>query len=493
MYKQHNEINKVVMFFPPGWESIMPPPGISYIKSFLMNNGYKVNCFDFGVELGGRFFDGSKTKLDSCAKKILSLEPDVVGFTTLQPKLRHVKNTLYIVEKIKEQSPRTIVVAGGPHVAYVKEEILKFDFIDFAVKGEGELGFLNLLNSSELRSKLIDSRIVLKSPYVEDLNQLPFPNFDDFNLDQYQLGLLPLSTSRGCKMNCTFCGVRANQVCGPYRERKPSKVIDEIKQDIEKYGKNRFGITDALLNINPRSTRKLCEAIIKNDLEIKWIAGALPHISNEDLGKMYDSGCRLLYLCPETGSPDTAKKMKKGIKLDIAEKTIINAAKKGIVVSAWFIIGFPGETYDDIKYTEKFAERIRPYCLEIVFVPFSFYKGSYIYSNPKEFGIEKFEESPLDINIRKYYGKNILPPSESIRLSLQLWNKYDVTGDPYPFLNHTKEEIEALLQIIPLEKREEVAQYIENSKRKELYNYYKIFNIAFNDEIYEKLSPLAFS
>jgi len=285
-------------------------------------------------------------------------------------------------------------------------------------------------------------------------------------------------------MNCTFCGVRTNQVHGSYRERKPPGIIDEIRRDIEKYGKNRLGITDALINTNPRSMRKVCEAVIENDLEIKWLAEAYPNLSSEDLGKMYDSGCRLLYLCPETGSPNIANKMRKGINFDIAEKTIKNAAKKGIGVSVWFIVGFPSETYEDIKCTEKFAKRIQHYCLEIVFVPFSFYKGSYIHSNPAEFGIEKFEEHQLDINIRKYYGKNILPPSEGIRLSLQLWDKYDVTGYSYPFLNHTKEEIGVLLQNIPSDKHEEVAQYIETSKRKELYEYSKIFNIAFNEEIH---------
>jgi radical SAM superfamily enzyme YgiQ (UPF0313 family) len=185
--------------------------------------------------------------------------------------------------------------------------------------------------------------------------------------------------------------------------------------------------------------------------------------------------------------------MKKGINLDIAEKTIINAAKKGIGVSVWFIIGFPGETYDDIKYTERFVERIQPYCLELVFVPFSFYKGSYIYSNPGEFGIENFEEYPLDINIRKYYGKNILSPYESIRLSLKLWDKYDVTNFSYPFLNHTKKETELLLRNIPSDTREEVTRYIEASSRKEPYEYPKIFNIAFNDDIQEKLPSLTFS
>ncbi len=453
-----------------------------------MSHDYDVKCFDFGIELGGRFFDDSKHKLDSCVKKIISLEPDIVGFTLLQPKLRHVKNTLYIVEKIKEQSPCTQIVAGGPHVAYMGEEILKFDFIDFAIKGEGELGLLNLLGSSELRSNLANSRTVMESPWIDDLNQLPFPNFDDFNIKNYPFNLLPLSTNRGCKMNCTFCGIRTNQVHGPYREKKPSRIISEIKHDIEKYGVKTFGITDALMNINPRSMRKVCEAIINNDLEIKWLAEAFPHISNEDLGKMYDSGCRFLYLCPETGSPNIIKKMKKGIKLDIAERTIKNASKKGIGVSAWFITGFPGETYDDIKYTEKFAERIRDYCLELVFVPFSFYRGSYIYFNPGEFGIENFEERALDINIRKYRGKNILPPSEGIRLALKLWHKYDVTGYSYPFLNHKKEEIDVLLQSIPSDKREEVSQYIEASDSRELYSYHEIFDIAFNDNIHEEMS-----
>lgn len=453
-----------------------------------MDHGYDVKCIDFGIELGGRFFNDSVDKLDTCTKKILSFKPDAVGFTTLQPKLRQIKNTLSIAEKIKKQSPKTKIVAGGPHVAYVGDELLRFDFIDFAIKGEGELGLLNILNSPELRLKLTDTRTVFESPCIEDLNQLPFPNFDDFNLDKYPLKLLPLNTTRGCKMNCTFCGLRANKIHGSYRERSPPKIIEEIKQDAEKYGINRFGITDELININPQFIRKICETIIKDKLEIRWLAEAFPHISNDDLGKMYVSGCRILYLCPETGSPRTAQLMRKGINLKVVEKTIINAAKKGIGVSAWFIVGFPGETYDDIKLTEKFAKKIQKYCIELIFVPFALYKGSYIHLHPGEFGIQKFEEAPLDINIRKYYGKNILPPSEGIRLSLMLWEKYDMTGFSYPFLNHTKEEIEALLNNIPSEKREEVADYILASKKKKLYEYTKIFDNALNDVINVKQS-----
>lgn len=234
-----SEINKIVLFSPPGWESIMPPSGISYIKSFLIKHGYDIKCIDFGSEFGGRFFDGSEEKLDSCVKKILSFEPDVVGFTSLQPKLKHVKNTLSIAEKIKEQTPHTITVAGGPHVAYIGNELLRFNFIDFAIKGEGELGLLNLLQKSKLRSKLIDSRTVHNSPWVEDLDQLPFPNFDDFYLDKYPLELLPLSTNRGCKMNCTFCGIKFNQIHGPYRERAPPKIrmkLNVILKIMEKIG-----------------------------------------------------------------------------------------------------------------------------------------------------------------------------------------------------------------------------------------------------------------
>jgi radical SAM superfamily enzyme YgiQ (UPF0313 family) len=475
-----DKIEKIVLFFPPGWESIMPPQGISYLKSFLMERGYDVKCIDFGIELGGRFFNGSGKKLDASTKKILSFKPDVVGFTTLQPKLRQIRNTLSIVEKVKRKSPNTKIIAGGPHIAYVGNQILQFDFIDFAIRGEGELGLLKLLNSSRLRSSLTKSRTVFESPAIENLNELPFPNFDDFDLDKYPLKLLPLNTTRGCKMNCTFCGLRTNKIHGPYRERTPAKIVEEIKQDINKYGINRFGITDELVNINPRYIRKICEAISENKLEIKWLAEAFPHISSADLGKMYDSGCRLLYLCPETGSPKTAQQMRKGIDLKIVEKTLMNAAKKGIGVSAWFIVGFPGETMDDIKLTEKFAEKIQKYCLELIFVPFSLYKGSYIHSHPQEFGIQNFEETPMDLVIRRYSGKTVLPPYEGIRLSLMLWDKYDVTGLSYPFLNHTAEEIEALLNGIPSERRGEVADYIKSSSKKELYEYTKIFKIAFN-------------
>lgn len=471
---KNNRYNKIVLFFPPGWESLMPPLGISSIKSYLQLYGYDVFCIDFGRELNGRFFNGNRNDLDKCVKKIISLNPDVVGFTALQPKLRHLKSTLYIVKELKKLSNQIKIIAGGPHAAYAGDALIELDFIDMVIKGEGELSLLQYLTSSGF-----NKRKIIDSEWIDDLNKLPFPNFDDFDLSKYPLKTLPIITSRGCKMNCSFCGIRSNGIHGSFREKSPKRVISELKEDINRYGIVRFVFNDTLINANPRTMIKINENIIENNFRIKWLAEAYPHISKSDLRIMHKAGCRFLYLCPESGSPDTIKKMNKLIDLNLVEKTIRNADRVGIKVSVWFIIGFPNETYKDIEKTESFVKKIRKYCYEIVFVPFSLCKGSDIYNHPKKYGIESCEESKLDINIRKYTGSNILIPSEAIRFALKLWNKYDITNYSYPFLNHNERELSELIKSISPDNREEVLNYIKESNNRKKYSYLNIYDKVF--------------
>ena len=57
-----------------------------------------------------------------------------------------------------------------------------------------------------------------------DINDLPFPDFDDFPLHEYPLPMLPILTARGCIKNCSFCGFNGSQVTGKYRV-PPASII----------------------------------------------------------------------------------------------------------------------------------------------------------------------------------------------------------------------------------------------------------------------------
>lgn len=471
---------KIALVYPPSWDSITPPLGISSIKSFLSKKRFDVTCFDFSIELNGKFFDGAKDKLDKCVKKILKEAPDILGFSLLDP---NVKHAMYVAEKVKNESKDVSIIVGGPQVSYVGNEILQnYNFVDIAIAGEGEQGFLDILSDEKRLSELKSSRTVLHSPWVQDLNSLPFPDFDDFNLKDYPVCMLPLYTNRGCVRRCTFCGVVGNRLFGPYRERKPQLIFEEIKRNIEKYGIRNFLITDALVNANSKFLERICDLIIKSNLEVKWGAEAFPKINKKTLNKMYASGCRFLWISPESGSPKTLQKMGKGVNLKEAEKTIVEAGKNGIFVSTWFIIGFPGENEMDIKRTAQFARKVKEYSKELLFVPFTLMKGSYVYDNPSEFGINETKRNPCSI-WSTFKSKNLMLELEAVMLTISLWEEFNDLGLRYPFLeDYSDEEIRYILENLQPEQREVAEKNIKETKNKKPYSYGEIFKSIFVDD-----------
>jgi len=120
-----------------------------------------------------------------------------------------------------------------------------FDFIDFIILKEGEIGLSELVKSLE-RDKNFDSipNLVWRSSrgivfnqekYVDNLDDLPTPDFSDFNLDKYYFSepILSIGLSRNCPWNkCKFC--QLNMQHGRYRQRSIDKVINDFKTLIDK-------------------------------------------------------------------------------------------------------------------------------------------------------------------------------------------------------------------------------------------------------------------
>lgn len=463
---------EVSLIFPPGWDSVTPPLGISSIKSFLQNKDINVITYDFSVKMRGRFFKGSAKELDKCIRDILNQNPKYIGFTLLYPNFKY---SMYMAKKIKQENKDIKIVVGGPQSSYLKNEIFNHnDFIDFCIQGEGEKPFYDLIINKKSNSRFI------KPVFIENINNLPFPNFDDYDLDSYPVKMLPISSTRGCNRKCTFCGITGNKVSGPYRKKNPTKVISEINNNIANYSINNFLFVDADLNSNSKHLNDLCDCIIKENIDIQWAAEAQPNISKELIDKMYDSGCRFLWLSPETGSKYIMKKMKKGVDIDKAKETINYAGQKGIFISTWFILGFPGETEEDIKQTIDFAKSIKKNCKELLFVPFTLMKGSYIFRNPNDFGIKNINRLPCDIWCT--YDMNY-PSSEldNVQLTLSLWEDFNDLNVGYPFLDdYTDEEIEGYIESLDKDKKVIVEEYLKKTKNREQYSYGTIFKRIFN-------------
>ena len=161
------------------------PMGLAYLASFLEEKGHEVKVIDCQA------LDLDHEKLKS---EIGSFEPDIVGITSIAPLTR---SALLAAKAAKEILPDVTVILGGPHATFMDEQIIAEEAaVDFVVRGEGELTLLEIAQNLHDSNK-VDSiegitfrrnKQVIRTPnrpFIQDLDKLPKPAYDHFELDRY--------------------------------------------------------------------------------------------------------------------------------------------------------------------------------------------------------------------------------------------------------------------------------------------------------------------
>ena len=501
---EDNPNKRLLLILSPGWEPVQPF-GLACLKSFLQSKGFYTRVFDLNVMLHKDLFNarGSDKKikevLDKGAnliyKQISENNIDAVGFSVYDPSFN---NALYLAEKVKLEFGDDIkIIMGGPHISYIGKDIMDFEFVDIAIPREGEIPLLEFMERISSNKKIgypcyfsrVNCKVKPPSEFriVENLDSLPYPNFEDIDIHSYPLPAIITSFSRGCTRKCSFCGV-PNIYCG-YREKSAEYIVNELKTNTDRFDCNLVLVTDALINANPNLLNEVCDKIIKEDFEVYWASEALPDISEKLAIKMYDAGCRFMYLSPETGSQKIADLMRKGVNIGAARKAFENVHSAGITASAWFIFGFPMETRDDTEETFKFIESIDPLAEEIIFSPFGLGINTPIYKNPEKFGIKEIEERKGRMYCYYTPENQEFILKNQIKNFIELWNKY--SPEPFPSEGVYKEIIDMVedriepskdLQFLIGEKYEEVQfLYKGYGQEGEEYSYVDLFKESFKE------------
>ncbi len=266
------------------------------------------------------------------------------------------------------------IIFGGPHVSLMQNFAPWKDLafrdcrdLDILVEGEGEETLRDLVSNfdnahsyEEVKGITFRQSNKIRSnprrPFIENLNDLPFPAWEKFSLRSYPR-VLNVVAARGCKYNCAFCDERV--LWGRcYRARDSQNVISEIKRDVEEFNIHTFRFSDSSLTSNT-TLEEICETVIEEKLDIRWGAFArVDEVSRALLRKMYRAGCRILYFGIESGVQEVLNAMRKGFIVSQAEKAISLTKEERIAVAASFILGFPGETYEMALDTIRFAKKL---------------------------------------------------------------------------------------------------------------------------------------
>lgn len=303
--------------------------------------------------------------------------PDVIGITANTCVFDSI---LDLTLMLKQRLPEVKIVLGGPHPSALPQNTLADAPVDFAVMGEGELTFEELLvaldkNREEFQDiqglvyRTPAGEIIVNAPrpLTEDLDQFPFPARDLVNNDLYfapptkSVGTGPstlISTSRGCPCNCGFCSAQ-NVWTRRLRVRSPKNVVDELQECVEKYKISTFNFADEFFTaIKPRAM-EICAMILERGLKIRWVCSArAQQLDEETLRAMKRAGCRELSFGIESGNQNILSLMQKGTDLEEIRRVIKRTKKVGLKTHAGYIIGYPGETEETIQDTVNFAREL---------------------------------------------------------------------------------------------------------------------------------------
>jgi len=345
-----------------GKRGFFPAMGILYIASYCSDNS------DHQIEVIDASLEGLTYR--QLAERVRGAQPDLVGITCLTFTLI---DSLKTAEMVKSISPEILVVLGGIHVTLFPEESIQPDCVDFAIKGEGEITFTRLLDKLENRkslreipgiifkdgNKIIDTGI--PSP-IEDLNDLPFPKrnltpYHKFKSYENDTAATTMISSRGCPFNCLFC-------FRPYYDKKlrfrsAENIISEIEKCLE-LGIGEIHFYDDTFTIDRDRVLELCEMIKVKNLNFRWsVMTKVDLVDPKLLMTMKESGCYRIRYGVESGSNEILKILRKGITVNQAQEAFRISREAGISTVAYFVLGSPTETEDQIKSTLKLAKDLK--------------------------------------------------------------------------------------------------------------------------------------
>ncbi len=427
----------IALINPPGLKTFSglnmhtpnPPIGLAYIAAALKASGRDYQVIDGTGEALDRIvpYPGRDDFLMqglSPGEIVERIRPGtaVIGigcmFSTLWPLARMV------AEEARAKFPEALLVLGGEHGTAVPEHVLRTSPIDVVVMGEGEETFARLLQAVDTGGDFaeVDGITFLDkgqpvhnglSARIREVDDIRPPDWDSFPIEDYisrnqingiNLGRsIPMLATRGCPYRCTFCS-NPNMWTQRYIPRDPKQLVDEIEANVAKYNLKNVDFQDLTAIVNRRWAVEFCSELISRNLGITWQmpSGTRCEVFDEEVvDLLYRSGCRALAFAPESGDPQVLARVEKQVDLDKLMEAARIAVARGLKLSCFLVIGFPGDAPDNIRKSMALLRKLALLGVHDVLVTkFVPYPGSRLFKELQASGKieldDKFFVSPMD-------------------------------------------------------------------------------------------------
>ena len=362
----------------------IPPLGISYIAASLLKSNIDVDVFDCCVEgwhIEKESQSGSLITYGlppaEMLEKIKDKKYDIVGISVLFS--TDLPNLYETTKAIKEKMPNAIIVTGGLHPTIYPKEIFDLDMlynkkrtIDFVMRGEGEFRFVEFLNN--LKEGQIDlsadglcgfneKKIFINSQIktIEDLDTIPFPAFELLPIEKYfKINIpfspvpqgdrvLPILTTRGCPIGCSFCA--NTNTWKKHRKRSPDNIIEEVAYLKKKFNIDELQFADDNLTFdNKHAIEKFTRLKEENILWCTPNGTMINKLTPELIKVMAESGMYQITLSLDSANARTLKELHhKPVNLNSIPGLIAKCKELGVFTHGTLVVGMPSETIQEVK------------------------------------------------------------------------------------------------------------------------------------------------
>lgn len=186
------------------------------------------------------------------AEKILNFKPYIIGFSIY---IWNIVETTETIALIKQISPKTIIVIGGPEVSHNPDKPDVVDIADFTIQGAGEVSFKRLCTEILAKKPPLNTIINGEVVPLEQL-QLPYKYYTD---EDIRNRLIYVEASRGCPFKCEFCLSALDKTSKPFELSTFLKEIDTLI----KRGARNFKFIDRTFNLKVSTSVSILEFFLE--------------------------------------------------------------------------------------------------------------------------------------------------------------------------------------------------------------------------------------
>lgn len=403
-----------------------PPLGLLSVGTYLDSVGLPSDIFD--------------STFSSFQEQLAYINNTTPGFIGIYVNLMTKVNALRLIQAIKAidgYSPT--IFLGGPDLRYNIENYLN-NGAEILVIGEGEQTSEELIvtikNKADLNGvdgiafKNGDKIIVTQERQkIKAIDELPIPNRSKIDLQKYLdtwkefhgASSVNLSTQRGCPYTCKWC---STAVYGQsYRRRDVKLVVDEIEQLQAQYSIDNIWFVDDVFTVSHKWIDAFHQEMLSRGVKVGFeLITRAERLNADILSKLKEIGCKRIWIGAESGSQSVIDRMDRRVDVNTVRDMIIETRKLGIEAGTFIMLGYPGETIQDINETIEHLSISQPdqFTITIAYP----IKGTSLYNEIEEIIVEQPEwtqSTDRQIDFKRTFPRAFYPFAVSRVVNESKW------------------------------------------------------------------------